>query len=420
MSSPVGPDTTRADSSPSAPRHTWRPLSITLVVLCQSMQSLTLGGIALFLPLIRKDVGLSFTQAGSLAAASTFIYALMQIPSGYLADRIGARRLFLVGLAGCNLLALSLALLHSYWLIVLNQAVSGFFRSLVFAPGLILIGALFPPRRRATAMGLYVAGGFSSNILLNALGPVLVGPLGWRTLFIAFSVSGLLVLLLFRQLGAPGPRGSGSASLSPGQIWSLFRHRVMRAIAVIQFVRLAVASSIAFWLPTFIVVQKHQSLQVAGLVVALSAAVTAPSNFLGGYVSDRIGRPLAVVALSLAMLSATNILLVEINNLVALLAVVVVNGLFLQLYFGPLFSIPIAMLGQRAAGFASGYGNFFANLGGFTLVYVLGIVKDATGSFSVGFYALSGLCLGGLGTTYLLSRMAAIEIPSLPGASSAS
>ena len=38
-------------------------------MLCHSMQSLVLGGIALLLPLIRKDLGLTFTQTGFLAAA---------------------------------------------------------------------------------------------------------------------------------------------------------------------------------------------------------------------------------------------------------------------------------------------------------------------------------------------------------------
>ena len=48
--------------------------------------------------LIRADLGLSFTQAGTLAAATNLTYALMQVPSGWLADRFTPRRLFLIGL----------------------------------------------------------------------------------------------------------------------------------------------------------------------------------------------------------------------------------------------------------------------------------------------------------------------------------
>ena len=69
----------------------------------------------------------------------------------------------------------------------------------------------------------------------------------------------------------------------------------MWLIAGIQYVRLAVAIGLQFWLPTFVVVEKGYSLQVAGLVVAVGAAMSAPSNFLGGYISDRLRNPLLII-----------------------------------------------------------------------------------------------------------------------------
>lgn len=368
-----------------------RRVELTLLVLCQSMQSLAFGGIGLFLPLIRKDIGLSFAQAGTLSASTLLVYALMQLPSGYLADRFGPRRLFVAGLVGTNLLTLSFASLHRYWLLVGNQAAMGFFRSLVFAPGLLLVSALFPPNRRATAMGLYVAGGFSSNVFLNLLGPVLVRPLGWRLLFELFSAGGLLVLLAYGRVAEATPRPRRHLPIREGL--RLFRLRVMWMLGFIQYVRLAVASGLTFWLPTFIVADKGRSLQTAGLLVGLGAALTAPSNFLGGYVSDRLRNPLLVVGTSLAALACTTALLPHVGNIVFLVAVIAVNAIFLQLYFGPLFAVPIEMLGAEAAGRASGFSNFFANMGAFTFAYVLGAVKDATGSFTVGLYCLSGLCV---------------------------
>jgi nitrate/nitrite transporter NarK len=386
-----------------------RPVSVALIILCQSTQALVYGGIALFLPLIRDDIGLTFTQAGTLAAASTIVYALMQIPSGYLADRVGAKRLFLIGLVGTNLLAFSFAQLHQYGLLLANQALSGCFRSLLFAPGLLLLSALFPSQRRATALGLYVAGGFSSNVFLNTFGPLLVGPVGWRNLFMIFSTGGILILLLYWRLGSPGPQGSGKEQMPVRNILRLFRYQVLWVIGAIQYVRLAVVSGLSFWLPSFIVVEKGYSLQVAGLLVALSAALTAPSNFLGGYVSDRLRSPLLVIGTSLTMLTITTVLLVHVHSLWSLLAVFAVNGIFVQFYFGPLFAVSIQMLGPRTAGLTSGFGNFFANLGGVTFAYLLGAIRDTTGSFAIGLYSLSGLCLVGLLCTIALSRMQPVD-----------
>jgi MFS transporter, ACS family, D-galactonate transporter len=380
-------------------------LTIVLLVLCQSQQLLALGGLSLFLPLIRQNVGLDFTQGGTLAAASTLVYALMQIPAGYLADRFGARRLFLVGLIGTSVLSLSFALLHVYWLMVLNQAISGFFRALMFAPGLLLISALFPPDRRAMAMGLYVAGGSSSNVLLNVFGPLLVGVLGWRLLFVLFSLVGLLVTFLYWRFGYRDTSTVPGKPLPLRDLLSLFRYRAMWLVGSIQYVRLAAAVGLQFWLPTFVVVEKGYSLQVAGLVVALGAALTAPSNFLGGYLSDRLRNPLLIIGTALAMLALTTILLVRVENLVLLLLVCALNGVFVQVYFGPLFNVPIEILGPEFAGLASGYGNFFANLGALTFTYTLGALKDATGSFDVGLYGIAGLCVFALVCTLLLARM---------------
>ncbi|GAA2878466.1 MFS transporter [Actinoplanes cyaneus] len=375
---------------------------ITLLVVCQSTQALIFGGIALFLPLIRTDLGLTFAQAGTLAAASNLVYALMQVPSGFLADRFSPRTLFLVGLLGTNVLAALFAVLTSYQMMLVNQAFSGFFRALVFAPGLLLISAEFPSDRRATAMGLYVAGGFSSNILLSSVGPLLVGHVGWRWLFGLFAAAGLGTLLLYRRAAGPAvPKPPSDNPVRAGDLPALLRHRIVWLTGVIQFARLAVAQGFTFWLPTWLVVDRGQSLTTAGLVAALGAALTAPANYLGGYLSDRIGRPLLVIGGSLATLAIGLALLTYVPGMPAVLAVVAMISVVVQVYFGPLFALPIAVLGAQRAGLLSGFGNFCANLGSFAFVYALGAVKDATGSFRAGFVSLSVLCLVALLAAFL-------------------
>ncbi len=134
---------------------------------------------------------MTFAQAGMLSAASTLTYALGQIPAGYLSDRFGPKRLFFIGILGSTVLSLSFGLIQAFQLAVINQLVAGVFRALMFAPGLALMASWFPPERRATAMGLYVVGGFSGNILLSLVGPVLTNHYGWRFTIIFFSVVGM-------------------------------------------------------------------------------------------------------------------------------------------------------------------------------------------------------------------------------------
>ena len=83
--------------------------TVALVVLSQVCQFLTISALALLLPLIREDLGISFTQAGLLSVAATLSYGLMQIPSGYLADRFGARQRGLDGIGRGTALAIGLS-----------------------------------------------------------------------------------------------------------------------------------------------------------------------------------------------------------------------------------------------------------------------------------------------------------------------
>ena len=401
---PPAPDAPAAPAQHPAPE---RPpvLDALVVMVCQSSQSLVIGGVALFLPLIRHDLHLSFAQAGSLDAASSLVYAFMQIPAGLIADRLGPRRLFITGLLGVGLLALSFSLQSAYYGLVANQVLTGVFRSLMFAPGLVLMSRLFPPHRRATAMGLYLAGGVSSSVFLNLLGPVLVVPLGWRGNFQLFAGVGLLALAIFvlrtRRAAAAAPPADPVALRESRR---LLRERGLWLVAAIQYVRLAAVFGVNVWLPTYVVVQRHYSLQVAGLLVALGAAITAPSNQIGGFVADRLGRPVAVMVVSLLALAANLALLASSHSLATLVIAVVVNASFSQLYFGPIFSVPIELFGMRNAGFISGFGNGFANLGAFTFIYALGAIRDATGSFDAGFEAIAAACLVGALCALALAR----------------
>jgi sugar phosphate permease len=179
----------------------------------------------------------------------------------------------------------------------------------------------------------------------------------------------------------------------------------MWLLCVVQYARLAVVHSMGLWLPTFLVLEKGYSLRVAGLYVAVSAAATGPANFVGGYLADRTGRPVAVIAVALLVLTITTAALVPVATPAALAAVVGINGLVVQIYFGPLFSIPLEVFGTSLGGLATGLGNLCANLGGLSFVLLLGVLRDRTGSFDPGLYALSALCLLALGCVACLSML---------------
>ena len=294
-----------------------RIATVLLVSLCKSFQVLPIGGVALFLPVIRKDLGLSFTQGGTLSAAVVLFYALMQIPVGYLTDRFGSKRLYFIGILGTTTLSFALGLVSQYWQALAIQTLSGFFRALLFTPGLALLTGWFPPHRRATATGLHSLGTLLGNVVLDIVGPLLVVGFGWRFPFIGFALVGIVVSFAFLRFGKePLPTGKQRKKVTMREMLPLFRHRVMWVCGIIQYVRLAVARGIEFWLPSLLVDEKGLSLPLTGLIIAVRFGLIAPSNILGGYVSDRLRNPTVVIGFSLIILAITTGLFVVVNNII--------------------------------------------------------------------------------------------------------
>lgn len=382
-----------------------RITTVSLTVLCQSFQALSVGGIALLLPIIRKDLGLSFTQGGSLAAATTLVYALMQIPAGYLSDRFSPKRLFTIGILGSTILSLTFGLVTNYWQALANQTLSGFFRSLLFTPGMVLLTGWFPPDRRATATGLYLIGGYSGSVIFNLVGPLLVSRFDWRFAFISIASVGIIAILFLMRFGKDAPATRERQRGNMLEPFRLFGNKFMWVCGGIQYIRFGVVQGITYWLPSLLINEKGLSLQLAGLITAIQVVLMSPSNIVGGYISDRLKNPILVIGGSLTVLGITTGLLITANNLILVIALIFANAIFLQMYFGPLFSVPVEILGVRKAGISSGFSNFFANIGGFSATYLLGALKDATGAFKPGFFAICGACFVGLGLTFILARM---------------
>ena len=395
------------DSRPGATRSISRDakLTVAFVVFSQTVHWLSFAALPLLLPLIREDLQIGFAEAGMLSAAGALSYTLGQVPSGWLADRYGPKRLVFIGLLGWSLLSVSFGLIHVYWLALVNQFFAGVFRALLFVPGLTLAASWFPLERRATAISLVLAGGAVGSVLLSLCGPSLAQTYGWRPTLIASAVLGVGAAVLFGAFARDRSQAIQPSPPSVAAIFDILRLPVTWVCCGLQFVRFVVVMGFAFWLPSFLVVERGMSIQAAGLVMAMSAAVSAPSNTIGAYISDRLKNPPAVIGCALAVLACASLLLPSAQSLGQVLAVVVLFSAFVGSYFGPLFLVPVEVLGPRVAGTASGIANLFANIGGLTSVATLGVIKDHAGSFAWGFAGIGCVCLVGVALAVALGRI---------------
>src|SRR5688572_3452669 len=136
------------------------------------------------LPAIEEDLGASFTDLQWVIDAYALSLAAFVLTAGSLADRLGRRRTFAIGLGIFSLASLLCALAPDSTFLNLARALQGIGGAVMFAVSLALIAQEFPSgRERGTAMGVY---GATIGIAV-AIGPLVGGALtdslGWESIF---------------------------------------------------------------------------------------------------------------------------------------------------------------------------------------------------------------------------------------------
>ena len=136
------------------------------------------------LPSIRADLGASFTDLQWVVDAYALTLAALVLTAGSLADRLGRRRVFAVGLGIFSTASLLCALAPDPAFLNIARALQGIGGAAMFAVSLALIAQEFPAgRERGTAMGIY---GSSIGVAV-AIGPLVGGALtdslGWESVF---------------------------------------------------------------------------------------------------------------------------------------------------------------------------------------------------------------------------------------------
>lgn len=136
------------------------------------------------IPAIDADLGAATTAAQWLLDAYTLAFACLLLSAGSFGDRLGRKRVLLLGTTGFTLASVACALAPDIGFLIGARAAQGVCAAAVVPLSLAVTSALFPDaRRRATAIGVW---GGTSGVAL-ALGPLLGGVLvqaaGWRSMF---------------------------------------------------------------------------------------------------------------------------------------------------------------------------------------------------------------------------------------------
>jgi EmrB/QacA subfamily drug resistance transporter len=157
----------------------------TLLAVCLSifMLLLDITVVNVALPDIRRELGASFTDLQWVVDAYALGLAGLMLAMGSLADLLGRRRIFVIGLGLFVLASLICGLSTTPTMLNLFRGVQGIGGAMMFATSLALIAQEFPPNERGTAFGLWGA----TTGFAVAVGPLVGGALteglGWEWIF---------------------------------------------------------------------------------------------------------------------------------------------------------------------------------------------------------------------------------------------
>jgi MFS family permease len=293
----------------------------------------------LILPIIGKELGLSYSQIGLIMTCQYIAGAVANIPGGVLVDTVGrkgvlmATSLFWVGFP-----YLLMGFTHSYLMLLGCVALVGFGNSLWHPTAIPTLARRFP-ERKGLVLSLHGMGGNVGD----AVAPIVVGALlavfSWREVVIMNVVPGIVIaLLLFVFLGTLKlGGGKREASRDPGAqslrgyfrgLPELFRNRGLILLSASSAFRSMTQNALLTFLPVYLAYEMgYSSFWVGACMFALQTAGFAAAP-VAGHLSDRMGRK-SVMMTSMAMTAVVLVFMALAGKSLAFVFFVAVLGFFL-------------------------------------------------------------------------------------------
>lgn len=376
---------------------------VALLTLATFINYVDRGNLATAGPLVRDQFALSNTQLGVLLSAFFWTYAPAQLPAGWLAERLDARRVLATGLAVWGGATAFTGLASGFWMLLVLRVILGLGESVMYPASFKILAREAHEVQRGRANGFLAAGQLCGPAFGTLAGGLLMTWFGWRVVFVVFGCGSVLWLWPWLKTPPPGTRQRLRDANDGPSIAMILRRREVWGSCLGHFCQGYALYLVLSWLPVYLVKERGFSLpamaQIGGGVYALSALAA----ILTGWVSDRW----LTAGASINRVRMTG-LLTGLAGIVVCMSVCALAGPFasllamagcgfsLGIVTPALFATVQTLAGPEATARWSGVQNFFGNLSGMTAPVITGVVVDRTGAFSAGFLIAAVLALVGM------------------------
>lgn len=366
---------------------------------------------------IKAEFDLSNEQFGWVLAAFSLAYALFEIPSGVLGDRIGQRAVLIRIVLWWSVFTALTGFVSGLATLILVRFLFGVGEAGAFPTATAVISHWFPAQE--TTRGLSAL--FLGQTIGAALAPLIVIPLsetyGWRSGFFVNGAIGIVWVFVLTRWFRNNPAEMRGISPEEQQrieanrrfqkqavnfSWQkALRSRSLRALIASFFCAQWGQYFFVAWMPVYLQEGKHfseEQMKVTTFLVFITAiAGVLVAGFLGDWLVQKKGLRFGRRLLGMSALGVLAVSLLATGFLSdkKLVAACLVAGYAFFVGIGAAFYSTCIDIGGSKAGTVTGIMNFCGQTGAFVLALAFGKLADATGSFDVPIFVLAGVLATG-------------------------
>jgi ACS family glucarate transporter-like MFS transporter len=362
------------------------------------INSMDRGSLAVAAPSIMKEMSLDPAVMGVVLSSFFWAYFVMQIPSGFMADKFGVKRTLGWSAFVWSFLTAVTGVANSFIQLVACRIGVGMGEAALQPCNVKVAKGSFPTEQRATVIGIYNAGMRLGLAVVPILMVFLMAAFDWR---VAFYVTGGISLLwvalwffTFRE-AKPEPNAPG-CGCSDIPWWKLLKHRSIIGIVLCKFFQDYLYNMFITWLPAYLVMERGFTILKMGWYASLPWIVTFLALPLVGLLSDTlIKRGMSVTKSRKGMIvvgqviAASVIIAVYTDNAMIAMFFLVVALVFESGSSTVLWSVCAEISPPNATACVGGIMNTAGALSGIVAPIVTGLLLKFTGNFQQAFLIAS-------------------------------
>ena len=385
-------------------------------------------------PSIMEELNLSVLQMSVVFSAFTLSYSLFEIPSGWLGDVKGPRRVLTRIVLWWSAFTMLTGAARGFHSLVAIRFLFGAGEAGAFPNIARSFSRWFPARERGRANGVMFLGSRLGGMLSAPLALVIIARWGWRVSFVIFGVIGVVWAIAWyawyrdrpeehpamtREELAVIAEESSPARGAGGTPWrALLRSRNLYAICAMYF---AFGYGLYFyftWLPTYLIKVLGFSAFGGGLFAALPFLLAGIADLVGGWLTDHLSRRYGLrtgrchlgfaAFMTCAALVFASQLPVPAVAKALLLALALASA---DLALGACWAVPLDIAPDHA-GVITGCMNTLGNLGGLVGPMVVGIAVDRWQSWTFPFYITALVYAAGALAWLAIDPLSPIRVPA--------